>query len=125
MSKVGWTNFQDTLLLQAYEKYSDKAFPGKTALECAARYKILSERGEASLSDYQSRNKLNTSSNRVKREFILNPSPFAPSNYIVISKFNCKGTITPMQSKITPLQSKIGTFVKTEPIEYFVDFPRN
>jgi hypothetical protein len=92
MSKVGWTNFQDTLLLQAYEKYSDKwqfistAFPGKTAIECAARYKILSERGEASLSDYQSRNKLNTSSNRVKREFILKPSPFAPSNYIVISK---------------------------------------
>jgi hypothetical protein len=82
MSRQGWTNFQDTLLLQAYEKYSDKwqfistAFPGKTALECAARYKILSERGGVTL--YDSRKKVNA----VKKEFVPKLSPFAVSNSI-------------------------------------------
>jgi hypothetical protein len=82
MSRQGWTNFQDTLLLQAYEKHSDKwqfistAFPGKTAVECAARYKILSERGGAPL--YHSLKKVNA----VKKEFVPKSSPFAVSNSI-------------------------------------------
>lgn len=128
MSHKGWTCFQDTLLLQAYEKYQDKwqfistAFPGKTALECAARYKTLSERGEATLSDYQFRKNVNTDwKRRVKKEFIMKPSPFALASSIV--DHSHKKVIFNYLSKALKVKTQSQNVqVKNEPIESFLDY---